>query len=241
MNVKFWEVRMFVDETLLNGLIYRYHQVDDAWQRNACIRMGLQFVKAFKFQSGGADVILTQPNLRALHNVQGDGNCLFRAMSYIITGSENQHMEVRLAILRYMLSIENLLVGYDRHDNYNYLQPFGHTSVQSYIDSRNLTRASTWGSEFEMICLSHMLHTVIYSFEAQSKTWQVFAYQFIDRELPCDYTGKSIYLWFGDRHFKMVTSARKRKIFGEYYNVAYMHMYCVHGSGYGYELHIICK
>ena len=77
--------------------------------------MGLQFVKGFKCQSGGADVILTQPNLCTLHNVQGDGNCLFGAMSYIIiTGSENQHMEVRLAILRYMLSIENLLLGYDR-------------------------------------------------------------------------------------------------------------------------------
>ena len=191
-------------------LEYRYHQIDENWQRNACIRMGLQFVRAFQCQSGGADVILTRPNLRTLHNVQGDGNCLFRAMSYVITGSENQHMEVRNAILRYMLSIENLLVGYDSHGNYNYLQPFGHNSVQSYIDSRDLTRASTWGSEFEMICLSHMLHTVVYSFEARSNTWQVFTYQFVDRAMPCEYTGKSLYLWFKDSHFKVVTSVRRR-------------------------------
>ena len=120
--------------------------------------MGLRFVRVFQCQSGGVDVILRHPDLRNLRNVQGDGNCLFRAMSYIITGSEKQHLEIRNAILRCMLSIENLLVGYDSYGNYNYLQPFGHSSVQNYIDSRELTRTGTWGSEVEMICLSHMLN-----------------------------------------------------------------------------------
>ena len=64
-------------------------------------------------------------------------------MSLVITGCENQHIQVQNAILRYMLSIENLVVGYDSHGNYNYLQPFGHTSVQDYIDSRQITRAGT--------------------------------------------------------------------------------------------------
>ena len=109
-----------------------------------------------------------------------------------------------------MLSIENLLVGYDSHGNYNYLQPFGHSSVQNYIDSRELTRTGTWGSEVEMICLSHMLNTVVYNFDAGSNTWQVFTYQFVNRSLPWDYTGKSIYLWYGQSHFNVVTSVRRR-------------------------------
>ena len=87
-----------------------------------------------------------------------------------------------------MLSIENFLVGYDSHGNYNYLQPFGHTTVQSYIDSRELYRPTTWGSELEMICLSHMLNTIVYSFEANSNTWQVFSYKFVDQYMTCDYT-----------------------------------------------------
>ena len=97
----------------------------------------------------------------------------------------------------------------DSDGNYNYLQPFGHDSVQSYIDSRELNRVGTWGSELEIICLSHVLHTVVYSFEAHSETWQVFTYQFIDRAQTCDYTGKSIYLWFSQSHFKVVTSVRR--------------------------------
>ena len=172
--------------------------------------MGLQFVQAFHCQSGGTEVILTKPNLHTLRNVQGDGNCLFRAMSFVITGCERQHMEVRNAILSYMLYIENLLVGYDSHGNYNYLQPFGHASVQNYIDSTEMNRAGTWGSELEMICLSHMLNTVVYSFEGQNNTWQTFTNRFVDRTMTCDYGSKSIYLWFNSSHFKVVTSVRRR-------------------------------
>ena len=61
-----------------------------------------------------------------------------------------------------------------------------------------------------MICLSHMLNTVVYSFDAGSNIWQAFTYQFVNRSLPCDYTGKSIYLWYGQLHFKVVTLVRRR-------------------------------
>lgn len=189
---------------------YRYHQIDEIWQRNACIRMGLQFKRVFRCQSsGGSNVTLTRPNKRTLRNVLGDGNCLFRALSYIITGTESQHINVRNAILQYMCTIESLLVGYDDSGNYNYLQPFGHASVQNYIDSTHMDRANTWGSELEMICLSHMLSTIVYSYEASSNSWQVFSYNFIDRSMACDYTSKSIYLWFEHSHFKVVTSIRR--------------------------------
>ena len=77
--------------------------------------------------------MLTQPDLRSLRNVQGDGNCLFRALSYIVTGSEEQYMEVREGITSYMLSIENLLVGYDSTSHANYLVPFNVNSVQQYL------------------------------------------------------------------------------------------------------------
>ena len=188
---------------------YRYHQIDETWQRSACIQMGLEFKQAFKCQPGGTDVILTRPSLQTLRNVDGDGNCLFRAFSVIITGTEDQHMEVRNKILRYMVSIENLVLGYDSHGSYNYLQPFGHASVQDYINSENLDQDGSWGTEFEMLCLSHMLNTVVYSFVAVNNSWQAFTYNLIDRSRPCEYTGKSIYLWYCDSHFKVVTSVRK--------------------------------
>ena len=70
-------------------------------------------------------------------------------------------MGVRNAILRYMFSIENMLVGNDSDGNYNYLQAFGHNSVQSYIDSRELNRAGTWGSELEMMFVSYVTYCCV--------------------------------------------------------------------------------
>ena len=87
-----------------------------------------------------------------------------------------------------MLSIENYLVGYGDDGNYNYLQPFGHTTVQNYIYMHHINIPNTWISELEMMCLSHMLNTVVYSFGAHNNNWEVFAYNCIDRSLVCDCT-----------------------------------------------------
>ena len=73
-----------------------------------------------------------------MRSVQGDGNCLFRALSYVVTGSEAQQMEVCEGITSYMLSIENLLVGYESTGHANYLVPFNVNSVQEYIDNTGM-------------------------------------------------------------------------------------------------------
>ena len=112
---------------------YRYHQTDERWQQQACTRLGIRFVCSAGFQPGGPDTVLTRPDLRSLRNVQPDGNCCFRALSYVTTGTEAQHMEIREAILSYMLSIENLLIGHDSTGHANFLEPFNVHNVQEYI------------------------------------------------------------------------------------------------------------
>ena len=94
--------------------------------------------------------------------------------SHVIIGSEHQHIGIRNALVSCMLSIENYLVGYGNDGNYNYLQPFGHTTVQNYIYMHHINIPNTWISELEMMCLSHMLNTVVYSFGAQNNNWEVF-------------------------------------------------------------------
>lgn len=45
--------------------------------------------------------------------ILGDGNCLFRALSYVITGRQVYHAEVRNKIISHMRSIENFLVPHE--------------------------------------------------------------------------------------------------------------------------------
>ena len=86
---------------------YRYHPVDVDWQRQKSSQLGLRFIRPFLRQDSDSDMILSQPDLRSLKRISGDGNVLFRAMSYIITGSEDQHFEIRSTITTYMLSIQS--------------------------------------------------------------------------------------------------------------------------------------
>ena len=64
-------------------------------------------------------------------------------------------MEIREAILSYMLSIENLLIGCDCTGHANFLEPFNVHSVQEYIDNSRMTRKTTWDTDVEMLCFSH--------------------------------------------------------------------------------------
>ena len=68
---------------------FRFNPVNEEWQRNSCAIMGLQFVAASGLNTGGPEVTLTCPH--TTQSIQGDGKCLFRTLSFIITGSEEQH------------------------------------------------------------------------------------------------------------------------------------------------------
>ena len=137
--------------------------------------MGIRFVNSPGFQPAGPNVVLIRPDLCSLRNVQGDGNCLFRALSYVVTVSEEQYMEVRECITSYMLSIENLLVGYDSTGHANYLVPFNVNSVQQYLDNTGMAINHTWGTDLEMISFCHMFNVNLYSYDAGSNTWAVFS------------------------------------------------------------------
>ena len=109
---------------------YRYFPVDEEWQRQACRLLNLRFVQPFERESGGQDVIPTLPDTCHLRCIGGDGNCLFRALSFIITGSESQHFEIRSSIVAHMFNVPELADG---HHNYLTYYHHGYHSVENYL------------------------------------------------------------------------------------------------------------
>ena len=117
---------------------------------------------------GGPDVILTRPDDTSLRNVGADGNCLFRSLCYVITGSEAQHYELRSDIISYMLSIPELLCGIGADGHRNYLEEYGgYESVENYLSETSMAVNGTWGTDFEMSVLAHQLNCVVYSYNAE--------------------------------------------------------------------------
>ena len=72
-----------------------FNPLGEETQRRLCQQLGLRFIKSNRCTGGGMDVPLRAP--RSMHRIQGDGYCLFRAFSYAITGSEQQHLFLRRA------------------------------------------------------------------------------------------------------------------------------------------------
>ena len=142
-----------------------------------------------------------------------DGNCLFRAFSYIITGSEDQHFELRSFIIAHMLSLPpGSLTGYGSDGHLNYLQQYngGYDSVEDYLETTNMATGGTWGTDFEMTLLAHILGTVVYSYNARGQFWIASFAHGIDRSLPQCTNVRSMYIHLRSNHFEVVTSVRNR-------------------------------
>ena len=80
-------------EMTLQVQSYIFHPPDVQWQRNICNASG--GVLMFKNKSSPMDQVLnvkfttfSQPT--RINHIVGDGNCLFRALSFIVTGEEDQ-------------------------------------------------------------------------------------------------------------------------------------------------------
>ena len=87
-----------------------FYPVDSEWQQQTCQSLGLEYCRPNCFAAGGCTTVLTHPNFQTLRCITGDGNCLFRFFTMIITGSQEHHLAVCIAILQYMQSIVHLML-----------------------------------------------------------------------------------------------------------------------------------
>ena len=113
--------------------------------------MGLRFIRRCDLDEGGPNVPLTRPH--RVKSILGDGNALFRSLSYIITGSESQHAQVREAVLNHLVRIEDFMIGHHISSEYS--------SVMEYIMGTDMDRDGAWASDIEMLTASHMLNTTL--------------------------------------------------------------------------------
>ena len=178
----------------------KFYPVDEHWQQNVCLMIGLYFHDKNRVRPGGPNVPLTPPDMRTVKRIKGDGNCLFRALSYIISGSEEQHMVLRRAIIQHMIHIAHFIIG---HHVVNY------TSIQEYITDTNMDQECAWGTDIEILTLSHLLHTPIMSYSVQHHSWQRYAPHNVDRSLTDNILQMSLYLVHKTNHFDVACSVRK--------------------------------
>ena len=179
--------------------VFRYHQTDLTWQHEKCAQLGLTFHGEIHSEKGGGSVLLNRPDLTTVVRIVGDGNCLFRSFSYIITGSQDQHFEIRTAIVSHMRRIATYLEEAQCVD-------MG-SSVQEYIHNTRIDKVNSWGTTNEMSVLAHLLKCNIYAFSTINQRWEPRFPSHIDPGIIEDVTQKSMYiLHVNGNHFEVVTS-----------------------------------
>ena len=174
----------------------KYFQVNEEWRRNACSKLKLSFKKMDRISPGSPNTPLGPPNPYAIKSIKGDGNCLFRSFCYVLTGEENQYMEMRKAIINHMYNIAHLLIGPHITEN----------SVSEYIQETQMDKDKTWGTYVEILVFSHLLQTSVLSYDVSSKMWARYCPHGLDTTLVDDYTQMSIYLQHPPNHFEVVRS-----------------------------------
>ena len=199
---------------------FKYNPVDVEWQLRVCRLLGLGFCGPNRIIPGSPNAPLANPV--GFKNIRGDGNCMFRSLSFIITGSEDQHMHVRRAIIRHMRDIGNVLWESQISSLLNNLRSIGEVSVgnnqspnadhmagiNQYIAATRMDHDKTWGSEVEIMVLAHLLDTAVYSYDT-ARGW--------NRYTPANVYGQfdvstrvnsqmAMYVRYNINHYDVVTS-----------------------------------
>lgn len=81
--------------------------------------------------------------------IVGDGNCLFRALLYVITGSQSYHEQVRSKIIEHMEMIAT------------YLKPHLNCSLNHYLQNSRMRNLGTWGTDRHFRCCIFTKHRYI--------------------------------------------------------------------------------
>ena len=109
-----------------------------------------------------------------LYKTKGDGNCLFRAISYSISGRQLFHNIVRNKIVEHMITIENAL------------RPHINCSLDNYIARSGMKEQNVWGTDIEILTASSLLQTDIYVYTkvGSGYKWQKFSRSMLVKDLP---------------------------------------------------------
>ncbi|KAI1714972.1 OTU-like cysteine protease domain-containing protein [Ditylenchus destructor] len=150
------DVSIIKDRTI-EKKTFLYKPVMNQWRKRVCNQLQLNVMPLHEDVYANYECAGQTSECRVnyapevLEDVDGDGNCLFRALAHIITGGEDvQHMELRTKICSFMKSHRTA-----------FSRSFAKSEEEFDDHVQNMEKRSTRGSESELIACATMLQTPI--------------------------------------------------------------------------------
>ena len=145
----------------------RFYPVSGEFQRYLCSLMKIPLI--FRRNENMSKPLLDSPT--KLCRITGDGNCLFRALSYFLTGRQAYHMILRQKIVDHMHTIEHVL------------RPHMNCSADVYLATTNMTSSGVWGTDIEIFAAASLFNVDIYVYSQFGNIykWSKFSRSMLDR------------------------------------------------------------
>ena len=148
-----------------------YMPVCKEWQKDRCNSLGLPYIHGNIEHHTTKVMVPVNLCPSSIARIVADGNCFVRSLSFVLTGSQDYHQEVRLLITTYMIDntgnpqLSSLIKDGERMEN--------------YIEQSKMQLLGTWATEIEIIASALLLQTTIYVYGpcGKSNKWQKHAFE----------------------------------------------------------------
>ena len=169
------------------------------WQNAKCEEIKCKVVNSVNY------VPLTEPSIKICKptrfvKIDPDGNCLFRALSVVLTGSPESHIYLRMVLCRHISS-----------DKEKYSKGILEAAtVEEYIKTmirpcNDPLDTEKWGSHIELIIFADILGTDIFTYMSVNHEWKRFKTKNPDLTTPyC-----ALYLRNKGCHYDVVTRCKR--------------------------------
>ena len=125
------------------------------WQKEKCTLLDCPFQQPTDQHSSMAGQKLQAYEPWLCDSIGADGNCRFRCLSKVISGSEEYHAKLRGEICRYMLSDGKDVIGW-------YFAQVLSTTPADHLSRTCMYNDGNWGTDAELLTASALLQTDIY-------------------------------------------------------------------------------
>ncbi|XP_030853795.1 OTU domain-containing protein 3-like [Strongylocentrotus purpuratus] len=188
------------DDLIILGEIQKsvlhFSPVNEMKKKEYCTKLNIQQITPTSDNEGQTCQPIEHPC--TIKHVTGDGNCFFRAISFCVSGNENNHLLVRKAIVVHLLKNKNRF-GTRVRD--------GFANVSDYVTKSKVFQKGTWATEMEIMVLANLIETDIYIYDEQNAKWSIFSGK--DVQLGVVTSDKGIYLRHTQRiHYDVVLSVQ---------------------------------
>ena len=135
----------------------KYSPITPEWQKRKSFQLGIPYIGELQQHTTVAGELLSNYIPWQQEEIVADGNCFFRCISTIITGSQSSFEKLRQELCRYIVT-----EGSKEMLGYFFTKFKSTTTPLQHLKSTSMITDSVWATDVEIVAMSVLLRTDIY-------------------------------------------------------------------------------